>query len=161
MAVSDAPLGTVPGIQFAAVFQSLLVGITFHVALPAQVVCVLSSRREAGRIPAMNVIANWRSAFASLASAAKSLKKETTQAAMEPRRESDRGIGLCIDLLLIPKSIEEYMYDTLSIPGVLLWVSSFRIGERALPGKRPFPASIWAEISELRAGSSIGEKLVF
>jgi hypothetical protein len=34
-AESDSPLGTVAGVQFAAVFQSPLVGFAFHVALPA------------------------------------------------------------------------------------------------------------------------------
>ncbi len=35
VAVSDEPLGTVAGVQLAAVFQSLLVGLRFQVALPA------------------------------------------------------------------------------------------------------------------------------
>jgi len=36
VAVSDAPFGTVAGVQLAAVFQSGLVGLFFHVALPAR-----------------------------------------------------------------------------------------------------------------------------
>jgi hypothetical protein len=36
--MSDGPFGTVFGVQFAAVFQSLLVGSKFHVALPAKAV---------------------------------------------------------------------------------------------------------------------------
>jgi hypothetical protein len=35
VATSDAPLGTVLGLQLVAVFQSLLAGFPFHVALPA------------------------------------------------------------------------------------------------------------------------------
>jgi len=35
VAVSDDPFGTVDGVQFAAVFQSPLMGLRFHVALPA------------------------------------------------------------------------------------------------------------------------------
>jgi hypothetical protein len=35
VAVSPGPFGTVAGVQFAAVFQSLLVGLRFHVALSA------------------------------------------------------------------------------------------------------------------------------
>ena len=35
VAVSLGPFGTVGGVQFAAVFQSLLIGFRFHVALPA------------------------------------------------------------------------------------------------------------------------------
>ena len=36
VAVLFGPLGTVGGVQLAAVFQSLLVGLRFHVALPAK-----------------------------------------------------------------------------------------------------------------------------
>jgi hypothetical protein len=36
VAVSEGPLGTVFGVQFAAVFQSPLTGFRFHVALPAK-----------------------------------------------------------------------------------------------------------------------------
>src|SRR2546430_2869730 len=35
VAVSDAPFVTLAGVQFAAVFQSPLTGLRFHVALPA------------------------------------------------------------------------------------------------------------------------------
>jgi hypothetical protein len=35
VATSEAPLGTVLGVQLVAVFQSLLAGFAFHVALPA------------------------------------------------------------------------------------------------------------------------------
>jgi hypothetical protein len=35
VAVSAGPFGTVRGLQFAAVFQSFVVGLTVHVALPA------------------------------------------------------------------------------------------------------------------------------
>ena len=35
VAVSNGPLGTVSGVQFAGAFQSLLVGLRSHVALPA------------------------------------------------------------------------------------------------------------------------------
>jgi hypothetical protein len=36
LATSDGPLGTMAGIQFAAVFQSPLEGFVLHVALPAR-----------------------------------------------------------------------------------------------------------------------------
>src|SRR5439155_9886104 len=36
VAVSVGPLGTVCGIQLAALFQSSLAGLTFHIALPAR-----------------------------------------------------------------------------------------------------------------------------
>ena len=36
VAVSLGPLGTVAGVQFAAVFQSLLIGLALQVALPAK-----------------------------------------------------------------------------------------------------------------------------
>ena len=36
VAMSLDPFGTVAGVQLAAVFQSLLVGFGFHVALPAK-----------------------------------------------------------------------------------------------------------------------------
>jgi hypothetical protein len=39
LAISAGPLGTVLGLQFAAVFQSLLAGADFHVALPAPQGC--------------------------------------------------------------------------------------------------------------------------
>ena len=35
VATSDGPLGTVSGVQLLTVFQSELVGLDFHVALPA------------------------------------------------------------------------------------------------------------------------------
>jgi hypothetical protein len=35
VAISEGPLGTVAGVQLAAVFQTLLTGSRFHVALPA------------------------------------------------------------------------------------------------------------------------------
>ena len=35
LAISVVPFGTVAGVQLAAVFQSVLVGREFHVALPA------------------------------------------------------------------------------------------------------------------------------
>ena len=35
VAVSDSPLGTLAGVQFAAVCQTLLAGLRFHVELPA------------------------------------------------------------------------------------------------------------------------------
>ena len=35
VAPSSEPLGTVAGVQLAAVFQSPLAGLSFHVALPA------------------------------------------------------------------------------------------------------------------------------
>jgi hypothetical protein len=36
VAVSEAPFGTVCGVQFVAVFQSPEVGLSFQVALPAK-----------------------------------------------------------------------------------------------------------------------------
>jgi len=44
VAVSDGPLGMVGGIQFAAVFQSLVVGLAFHVALSAKLLLAVESR---------------------------------------------------------------------------------------------------------------------
>jgi hypothetical protein len=37
VATSEEPFGIVPGVQFAAVVQSPLVGLRFQVALPARV----------------------------------------------------------------------------------------------------------------------------
>ena len=45
VAVSDAPLGTVVGVQFVAVFQSPVAGLAFHVALPAKLLLAVESRR--------------------------------------------------------------------------------------------------------------------
>src|ERR1700680_1990922 len=50
VAVLAAPLGTVAGVQFVAVFQSALPGLRFHVALPPRRVWMLSKK--------MNVRAN-------------------------------------------------------------------------------------------------------
>ena len=47
VAVSEGPLGTVPGDQFAAVFQSPDVGLVFQVALPANVACAVITARLA------------------------------------------------------------------------------------------------------------------
>src|SRR5438876_774710 len=44
VAVSAGPLGTVAGVQLVAVFQSPLVGLRFHVALPAKAVLAAESR---------------------------------------------------------------------------------------------------------------------
>ena len=44
VAVSEGPLGTVGGVQFAALFQSPAAGLVFHVALPAKVLLVIESR---------------------------------------------------------------------------------------------------------------------
>src|SRR5437660_477282 len=44
VAISAGPLGTVSGVQFVAVFQSPLVGLRFHVALPAKAVLAAESR---------------------------------------------------------------------------------------------------------------------
>ena len=41
VATSAGPLGTVAGVQLAAVFQSLLGGLAAHVALPARATCPL------------------------------------------------------------------------------------------------------------------------
>ena len=49
VAVSCAPFGTVAGVQLAAVFQSLLVGLRFHVALPARLIPTLKVTRTADR----------------------------------------------------------------------------------------------------------------
>src|SRR5207249_993977 len=49
LAVSDGPLGTVAGVQLAAVFQSPLVGLEVQVALPAWLACMLQSKRRADR----------------------------------------------------------------------------------------------------------------
>ena len=62
VAVSDGPLGGPPAVQFVAVFQSPVAGLANHVALPAWLVCVLS-RKMAGRIPAISVTLNKRSAL--------------------------------------------------------------------------------------------------
>src|SRR5207244_12320001 len=51
-------LGTVAGVQLVAVFQSLLAGFKFQVALPARLVWMLSIRIKASRIPAMNADRN-------------------------------------------------------------------------------------------------------
>src|SRR5437016_7489910 len=47
VAVSDGSLGTVFGVQFAAVFQSPLVGLRFQVALPAKISWAVPMRRMA------------------------------------------------------------------------------------------------------------------
>jgi len=44
VAVSDAPLGTLGGVQFAAWFQSPVAGLVFHVALPARVLLAVENR---------------------------------------------------------------------------------------------------------------------
>jgi hypothetical protein len=44
VAVSDGPLGGPPGVQFAAVFQSILAGFASHVALPAKLLLAVESR---------------------------------------------------------------------------------------------------------------------
>ncbi len=48
VALFDSPSGTVSGVQFAAVFQSLLLGLSFQVALPASLGLVLNSNSKAG-----------------------------------------------------------------------------------------------------------------
>src|SRR5438552_8005465 len=50
VAMSVSLLGIVGGIQFSAVFQSLLVGFGLHVALPAWSACVLAIRASTARI---------------------------------------------------------------------------------------------------------------
>ena len=50
LAVSVGPLGTVIGVQFAAVFQSPVVGLRFQVALPPkETVVKLRDKTNAGR----------------------------------------------------------------------------------------------------------------
>ena len=49
VATSDGPLGTVAGVQFAAVFQSPLAGLRFHVALPAEATCAKSKESRPNR----------------------------------------------------------------------------------------------------------------
>jgi len=49
-AVSDAPLGTVAGLQFVLVFQSPERGLRFHVALPAWLVWMQSFKINALKI---------------------------------------------------------------------------------------------------------------
>ena len=44
VAMSAGPFGTVSGVQLAAVFQSRLVGLDFHVALPANAVLRAASK---------------------------------------------------------------------------------------------------------------------
>ena len=57
VAVSFGPFGIVPGVQLAAVFQSLLVGLMFHVALPAWPEWMVRSNNMAGRrSAAVNVV---------------------------------------------------------------------------------------------------------
>jgi hypothetical protein len=46
LAVSPGPLGTVAGVQLAAVFQSPLVGLRFQVALPPNAVAAARSREK-------------------------------------------------------------------------------------------------------------------
>jgi hypothetical protein len=50
VATSVGALGTVAGVQFAAVFQSPLVGLVFQVALPAQAGCDSNVVRIASKI---------------------------------------------------------------------------------------------------------------
>src|SRR6266498_1912787 len=50
VAVSSGPLGTVGGVQLAAVFQSSVAGLAFQVALPAKV--LLAVKRTSVRIAA-------------------------------------------------------------------------------------------------------------
>jgi len=50
VAVSAGPLGTVLGVQLAAVFQSSVAGLAFQVALPAKV--LLAVERTSVRIAA-------------------------------------------------------------------------------------------------------------
>src|SRR6476646_11985818 len=54
VAVSSSPLGTIAGVQFEAVYQSVLVALTFQVALLAKAV-LAAKTRDAGRIVAMSV----------------------------------------------------------------------------------------------------------
>ena len=49
VAVSAGPLGTVLGVQFVASNQSVLVGLRFHVALPAWAVCIAETTTSVGR----------------------------------------------------------------------------------------------------------------
>src|SRR5438067_10071445 len=53
VAVSAGPLGTVLGVQLLAVFQSLVTGLAFQVALPAKL--LLAVERTSVRIAAMRV----------------------------------------------------------------------------------------------------------
>ena len=48
VATSDVPFGTVLGVQFAAVFQSPLVGFVDQVALPARECCCAAKNSSAG-----------------------------------------------------------------------------------------------------------------
>ena len=53
VAVSAEPLGTVIGVQLAAVFQSPDPGLRSHVALPAWLSWMQSIKTNAPKIPAM------------------------------------------------------------------------------------------------------------
>jgi hypothetical protein len=44
VAVSAEPLGTVAGVQLLAVFQSILAGVAFQVALPAKLLLAVANR---------------------------------------------------------------------------------------------------------------------
>src|SRR5712692_10262190 len=49
VAISAGPFGTVEGVQFAAVFQLPLIGLRFHVALPAWLVPALMATKKVSR----------------------------------------------------------------------------------------------------------------
>ena len=56
VAISAGPFGTVAGVQFAAVPQSPLLGLRFHVALPARLLRMLSSIEQIDNKPIMKDI---------------------------------------------------------------------------------------------------------
>ena len=58
VATSDEPLGTVAGVQFAAVFQSLVNGLDFQVALPPWPEWMVRSNTKADKSVAVNVARN-------------------------------------------------------------------------------------------------------
>ena len=53
VATSFGPLGTVAGVQLRALLHCLLVGLRFHVALPASLARVVRSKAKAARRAAM------------------------------------------------------------------------------------------------------------
>ena len=60
VAASDDPLGTVSGVQLAAVFQSLLIGLAFQVALPARVEWLIKIKARSGRNAALGLMEGGR-----------------------------------------------------------------------------------------------------
>ena len=66
VAVSNGPLGMVAGVQLLAVFQSLLPGLAFQVALPAKLVCPLINKTDNARSWVGNVALKKRNNAADL-----------------------------------------------------------------------------------------------